>query len=117
MESKKPKEMEDQMNEFSKQDLLEKAVNDFIKNEDLKAENIIVRIQKTNDGRPIGPTEIFCIICLNLISSAIWDGVKWVWTHYDHSCSAPPPPPQELNPRTCYLCHEKLIPGKIHYCK
>jgi len=108
------------MNDSVKQELLEETINSFIKKRGLKPENIIVRTREVEgEGRLTGAEEILCSICYGVIASAIWDGIKWVWENYDHICpGAPSPAPQEpSHPSTCPMCHEQLVPGKVHYCK
>ena len=106
---------------MNKQDLLDKDLATFLEKNGIDRSQVTVRPM----AKKITGTEILCAICCSVIASAIWDGIKWVWTRYSHSCSgtSAPTPPKPSNPEPpeepscCALCGEQIRPGKKHNCK
>lgn len=102
---------------MNKQELFERDVAHFLETKNLDKNKITIQ---TVPSKGRGATEMFCSICGGIIASAIWDGIKWVWTHYSHSCSPPnPPKPPEPTPtpECCPICGAQLVPGKKHFCE
>lgn len=105
---------------MNQEKLFEKELTEFLRKKKIDKNDISITTSTTKQK---GIKEIVCAICLNVIASAIWDGIKWVWTYYTHECKPPQPqpnptpPPIPPAPACCPLCGEQLVPGKKHYCK
>jgi len=81
----------------AQQKLLDEGVDSLIKKFALKEEGVIIK-DAAEAGETRGAKEAICALCLTVIGTAIWDGIKWLWTYFEHNCSPPPPPPPPPHP-------------------
>ena len=83
---------------MNQQELFDQDMRTYLEANNIDPRNIIVTTPSTKQVALVEKC-LKCDICRQVIASAIWDGIKWIWTYLSHDCSSPKPPkPPEPTP-------------------
>ena len=105
------------LKKMNKEELLESDLRQYCETYNIARRTITIKTSSTKAASPI-VKEIICELCKQIIATAIWDGIKWVWEYLTHNdCPPKPDPIPDPIPECCQICGAQLIPGKKHECE